>query len=71
MLTAVALIVGAIVVWLVVDHLLLTLKERRERTGQAWHGRGPGTVFHSTGFEDTVPPHEVVESARGRAAVRT
>lgn len=71
MLTAVALIVGAIVAWLGVDHLLLTLKERREGTGQAWHGRGPGTTFHSTGFEDTLPPHEVSEAARRRAVVRT
>ena len=71
MLTAVALIVGAIVVWLGVDHLLLTLKERRERHGEAWHGRGAGTVFHSTGFEDTVPPHEVIERPGRRTAVRT
>lgn len=71
MLTAVALIVGAIVAWLAVDHVLLTLKERREQGGQSWHGRGPGTTFHSTGFEDTVPPHEVVEAVRRRTAVRT
>ncbi len=71
MLTAVALIVGAIVAWLAVDHVLLTMKERREQGGQAWHGRGPGTTFHSTGFEDTVPPHEAAETARRRTAVRT
>ncbi len=71
MLTAVMLIVGAIVAWLAIDHLLLTVKERRERGGQAWHGRGPGTVFHSTGFEDTVPPHEAIEPVRRRTAVRT
>jgi preprotein translocase subunit SecG len=59
MLTAVVLIVGAVVAWLLADRWLLW---RREREGtSAWRGRGPGTVFHSTGFEDTVPPHEVVE----------
>jgi hypothetical protein len=71
MLTAVALIVGAIMAWLVVDHLLITMKERRERAGDAWHGRGPGTTFHSTGFEDTLPPHEAMDRSGRRAAVRT
>jgi hypothetical protein len=70
MLTAVALIVGTVVAWLAVDQLLITLKQRRERAGDTWHGRGPGAVFHSTGFEDTLPPHEVVERAR-RAAIRS
>ena len=71
MLTAVALIVGAIVAWLALDQLLITLKERREHGGASWHGHGPGTTFHSTGFEDTVPPHELAEALQRRAAVRT
>ncbi|MBX3606583.1 MAG: hypothetical protein KF788_14995 [Piscinibacter sp.] len=71
MLTAVALIVGAIVAWLAVDHLLLARKERFDRGGGAWHGRGPGTTFHSTGFEDTLPPHEAAAERRAaRPAAR-
>lgn len=62
MLTAVALIVGAVAAWVAGDLGWSWLKERRNR-GASWHGRGPGATFHSTGFEDTVPPHEVVRRA--------
>lgn len=71
MLTAIALIVGAVVAWLAIDQVLISLKERRERSGDSWHGRGPGATFHSTGFEDTVPPHELADALPRRAAVRT
>ena len=70
MLTAVALIVGAIVAWLALDQLLITLKERREHGGASWHGHGPGTTFHSTGFEDTVPPHELAEQRHHEGGAR-
>ncbi len=61
MLTAVVLILGALAGWLAVDQLLLSRNERRQNADTSWHGRGPGATFHSTGFEDTVPPHEVVQ----------
>ena len=61
MFTAVMLIVGAVVAWLLADQWLIWRRERQHRGTSAWRGRGPGAVFHSTGFEDTVPPHEVVD----------
>jgi hypothetical protein len=64
MFTAALLVVGAIVVWLVADQGLLWLRERQQRGGSAWRGHGPGSTFHSSGFEDTLPPHEVVDPVR-------
>ena len=58
MFGAVALVIGSIIAWIAADRFLEWLRERRE---SAWHGRGPGTTFHSTGFEDTVPPHEATD----------
>jgi hypothetical protein len=69
MLGAVALIVGAVVAWIAADQLLLWWRERRPDGPSSWHGNGPGKTFHSTGFEDTVPPHEALERrppGRGR-----
>lgn len=62
---AVALLVGAIVVWLLVDHLLMWRKEHQHRGPSAWREQGAGTVFHSSGFEDTQPPHELVNLRYG------
>ena len=62
---AVALLVGAIVVWVLVDQLLLWQKERQHRGASAWREQGAGTVFHSSGFEDTQPPHELVNLRYG------
>ena len=58
MLGAIALVVGSIVAWIAADRWLEWLKERQNRGPSSWAGRGPGTTFHSTGFEDTLPPHE-------------
>jgi hypothetical protein len=60
MLGAVVLVVGALVAWIAIDQWILWLRERQNRGPSAWHDRGPGRTFHSTGFEDTLPPHEVV-----------
>ena len=62
---AVALLVGAIVVWVLVDQLLLWNKERHHRGPSAWREQGAGTVFHSSGFEETQPPHELVDLRYG------
>lgn len=62
---AVVLLVGAIVVWLVVDQLLILRKERLHRGPSAWREQGVGTNFHSSGFEDTHPPHELVDLRYG------
>jgi len=64
MITALVLVVGGIVVWLLADQGLMWLRERRIDAPTRWHGQGPGTTFHSSGFEDTVPPHEAAEQAR-------
>lgn len=61
MFAAVLMIVGAIVAWLLVDQWLLWRKERQHRGPSAWREYGPGTTFHSSGFEDTHPPHELVD----------
>jgi hypothetical protein len=70
MITALVLVVGGVVVWLVADHLLTWLRDRRPDGPSSWHGQGPGTTFHSSGFEDTVPPHEAIEPARGAIPAR-
>jgi hypothetical protein len=61
MLGAVMLVVGAIFAWIVADYLLVWMKERRQGGPSPWYGHGPGATFHSTGFEDTLPPHEAAE----------
>jgi hypothetical protein len=53
------------VVWVLVDQLLIWHKERQHRGPSAWRENGPGTAFHSSGFEDTQPPHELVNLRYG------
>jgi hypothetical protein len=65
MLEAIVLLVGAFVAWVAADQFLMWRRDRRGGGPSSWHGRGPGTTFHSTGFEDTLPPHEVTEPAPG------
>ena len=48
-----------------VDRLLMWHKERRHHGPSAWREQGAGTVFHSSGFEDTQPPHELVNLRYG------
>ena len=62
---AIALLVGAILVWVLVDQLLMWHKVRQHRGPSAWREQGAGTVFHSSGFEDTQPPHELVNLRYG------
>ena len=74
MLTAVLVILGAVSAWLLVDRLLLRRDERLHRGHASWFASNPNRVFHSTGWEETVPPLEVnevhVEPRRGRAQDR-
>ncbi len=70
MVTALVLVVGGVIVWLLADHGLMWWRERRHEGPSAWHGQGPGTNFHSSGFEDTVPPHEAAEPVRATLAAR-
>ncbi len=70
MITALVLVVGGVIAWLVADQGLMWWRERRHEGPSTWHGQGPGTNFHSSGFEDTVPPHEAIEPARATLAGR-
>jgi hypothetical protein len=58
MLTAVILVVVAVAAWVLVDRLLLQRDERLHRGHAAWSESGPNKTFHSTGWEETVPPLE-------------
>ena len=62
---AVSLFVGAVVVWVLVDQLLMWRKERQHRGPSAWRENGSGAAFHASGFEDTLPPHELVDLRYG------
>ena len=59
MLEAIAIVVGAVAAWVAVDRWWEWRRQRQDDGPSSWHGLGPGTNFHSSGFEDTVPPHEV------------
>ena len=61
MITAFIVVVGGVIAWLLVDHGLAWWRERNLEGPSNWHGQGPGSTFHSAGFEDTLPPHEAAE----------
>jgi hypothetical protein len=64
MIGVIALACGALATWLVLDRLLLWRDQRLQQGQAAWDAQfGAGKVFHSTGFEDTVPAAEPVEVA--------
>ena len=64
MITALIVVVGGVIAWILVDRGLSWWRERRYEGPSTWHGQGPGTNFYSSGFEDTVPFYELVEPAR-------
>jgi hypothetical protein len=64
MITALIVVVGGVVAWLLVDRGLTWWRERRLEGPSNWHGQGPGSTFHSAGFEDTIPPHEADAAAQ-------
>jgi hypothetical protein len=59
MLTAVIVVVAAVGAWVLVDWLLSRRDERLQRGRAEWLAAGPNRTFHSTAWEDTVPPLEV------------
>ncbi len=61
MLTALIVVAGGIAAWLLADRGLSWWRERHHEGPSTWHGQGPGTNFHSSGFEDTVPPLEAAD----------
>ena len=71
MIAVIVVVCGAVAAWLLVDHLLAWRDRRLQRGGGAWQSQfGAGRAFHSTGFEDTLPPAmaEPVAAVRGRFA---
>ena len=69
MLVVAMMLVGAVVAWLVVDQWLLWRKEQMHAGASAWREQsGPGSTFHASGFEDTHPPHELVDLRFGQPA---
>ena len=58
MLTAVLVVVAAVAAWVLGDWLLSRRDERLQRGRADWSDAGPNRNFHSTGWEDTVPPLE-------------
>lgn len=74
MLTAVLVVVGVVAAWVLADRLLSWRDERLHRGRAAWSEFGPNRVFHSTGWEDTIPPLEAsdhrVERLRERSRDR-
>lgn len=72
MLSAVLVVVGAVAAWLLVDRLVSWRNTRRDDAGSEF---GPNRTFHSTGWEQTMPPLEAndagVEPPRRQARQRT
>ncbi len=63
MLTAVLIVVAVVVVWLLGDWLMTRRDERLERGRAEWSAAGPNRTFHSTAWDDTVPPLEAHDGA--------
>ena len=57
MLAVIVLVSGAVVTWIVVDHVLAARDDRLRRGNTVWLGSTASHGgFRSTGFEDTLPP---------------
>ena len=61
MLTAVLLLAAVFAAWIGIDWWLTRRDERLERGRAQWSAAGPNRSFHSTAWDDTVPPLEVQE----------
>jgi hypothetical protein len=77
MLTAVLIVIAVVAAWVLGDWLLSRRDERLQRGRAAWLEAGPHRSFHSTAWDDTVPPLEAHDEpldearkpSRTRAAV--
>ena len=58
MLTAVLVIAAAFAGWWFADGWLARRRDRDQQRAGGWSRGGPNRSFHSTGWEDTVPPLE-------------
>ena len=62
-----ALFVGAIAAWVLFDRLLSWRSERLQRGPTAWSQFGADRTFHSTGWEETLPPAEPQRTSQSTA----
>jgi len=67
MLTAALIVIAAVAAWVLGDWLLSRRDERLQRGRAAWLEAGPNRSFHSTAWEDTVPPLEAHDEHDGQA----
>ena len=70
MLTTVIVVVAAVGAWLLVDWLLSARDQRLQRGRAEWLAAGPNRTFHSTAWEDTVPPLEAHDDEPAPRAAR-
>ena len=61
MFAIIAVVVGSVAGWILVDHLISWRNERLHRGPSAWSEFGMGKTFHSAGFEDTQPPADATD----------
>lgn len=62
MVAVIVVVLGAVAAWVLIDHLISRRDARLSRGRSAWSSQfGPGRAFHSTGFEDTLPPAQVTD----------
>jgi hypothetical protein len=61
MFAAIAVLVGSVAAWVLVDYLISWRNERLHRGPSAWSEFGMGKTFHSAGFEETQPPAEITD----------
>jgi hypothetical protein len=65
MFTAALVVIGAVLVWLAIDRLLLRRDERLHRGHAAWSEIGENRSFQTTGWEETRPPAEAARAVKG------
>jgi hypothetical protein len=62
-MSAALVLIGAVAAWLAVDRLWSLRNERLQRGSSASSEFGPNRTFHSTGWEETIPPLETTDLA--------
>ena len=67
---AISVVVGAVAAWVAIDHWRSWRDERLHRGPAAWSGFASGRVFHSTGFEETLPPALAARAERQHVRIK-
>jgi hypothetical protein len=67
---ALSVLIGVVLAWVAVDHWQSWRSARARKGPTAWSDFGrPGALFHSTGFEDTLPPALAARAERRQAPI--